>query len=81
MAKVLETTHNRVLSNYLARPVRRRPRHRQLRRFLRPPANGVFEGAGREEALRHPWASVADKRGLGSMLRRIGKPPTLWEQN
>jgi hypothetical protein len=36
---------------------------------------------GREETFRHPWAEVGDKWGFGSMLRRIGKPPTLWEQH
>lgn len=81
MAKVLETTHNRVLSDYLARPRRRQPLRRPLRRFLRTAASAPFQGMGREETFRHPWADSADKRGWGSVLRRIGKPPTLWEQN
>jgi hypothetical protein len=81
MAKVLETTHNRVLTKYVARPPQGRPLRHPLRRFLRTAANAPFLGVGREETLRHRWADVADKRGLGSMLRRIGKPPTLWEQN
>jgi hypothetical protein len=46
-----------------------------------PPAKAAFEGVGREETLRPPWAGVAGKGGFSSMLRRIGKPPTLWEEN
>lgn len=82
MASVLETTHNGVLANYVARPPRRRPLRRQLHRFLRTPVNAPLDGVGREEALRHPWVEdAAHRRGFGSLLRRIGKPPTLWEQN
>jgi len=81
MAKVLETTHNQVLADYLARPRRRPSLRRPLRRFLRTSANAPFQGMGREETLRHPWADGAAKRGWGSVLRRIGRPPTLWEQN
>jgi len=81
MAKVLEATHNRVLPDYLARPRRRPSRRRPLRRVVRPAASAPFEGMGREETLRHSWGHGADKRGLGSMLRRIGRPTTLWEQN
>jgi hypothetical protein len=81
MAKVLETTHNQVLADYLARPRRRPSLRRPLRRFLRTSANAPFQGMGREETLRHPWADGAAKRGWGSVLRRIGRPTTLWEQN
>ncbi|HET9849214.1 MAG TPA: hypothetical protein VFR68_11735 [Candidatus Dormibacteraeota bacterium] len=81
MARVLETTHNQVISHYVARPARGRPLRRELRRFLRTPANAHLDGVSREEALRHPWVDAADKRGFGSLLRRIGRPPTLWEDN
>ena len=81
MAKVLEATHNRVLPDYLARPRRRPSLRRPLRRVTRPAASAPFEGMGREETLRQPWGEGADKRGWGSVLRRIGRPTTLWEQN
>ncbi len=78
MAKVLETTHNGVLHNYVVRPLRARPRRRPLRRFLRTPANAVFQGTTAEEALHRTWAGTHSS--VESFLRRIGRPPTLWEQ-
>ncbi len=80
MAKVLEATRNRVLPDYLARPRRRPSLRRPFRRVAHPQASAPFEGMGREETLRHPWGDGADKRVWGSVLRRIGRPTTLWEQ-
>jgi hypothetical protein len=42
LAKVLETTHNRVLTKYVARPPQGRPLRHPLRRFLRTAANAPF---------------------------------------
>ena len=81
MANVLEATHNGVVAGYVARPPRQRLLRRRLKPFLRKQANHPLEGVGREEALRHPWADAAAGRGFGSLLRHIGRPPTLWEQN
>jgi Uncharacterised protein family (UPF0236) len=77
MAKVLETTHNGVLGRYVSRPPAAGARRRPLRRFLRSQANAVFRGTTAEEALRTSWSG--SRNSLENLLRRIGRPPTLWE--
>jgi len=81
MTTVLEASHNGVLGAYVPRPTAASSRRRPLRNFFRThDANAALAGASAEEVWRHAWA-VGGNRGFASILRRMGRPSTLWEQN
>jgi hypothetical protein len=80
MAKVLEASHNGVLRESVPRRVIPQRRRAPLKKFLRTHAANAAVGADAESCLRAPFVSH-NSNNFGPLLRRMGRPGTVWWVN